>query len=107
MDAVHCSSLFRVCGSGWSEAVSLLTSAQEKRVKMDVVAWNAMMSATKANRLLLPPWTCCTGWGSVSGSSGSKPKLHLAVEPSPHRWTSFSHDFCIISIISLGALEKK
>eukprot|EP00435_Cladocopium_sp_Y103_P015872 s3333_g3.t3 len=49
VDAVHCSSLLRVCAStsGWSEALGLLSCAERRGVQMDGVAWNAMMSATK------------------------------------------------------------
>ena len=52
MDAVHCSSLLRLCASssGWCEALGLLSSAEGRGVQMDAVAWNAMMSATKAGK---------------------------------------------------------
>lgn len=50
VDVLHCSSLLRVCASseGWFQALSLLTSTRRHGVQMDEVAWNAMLSATKA-----------------------------------------------------------
>lgn len=50
VDVLHCSSLLRVCApnEGWFQALSLLTSTRRHGVQMDEVAWNAMLSATKA-----------------------------------------------------------
>eukprot|EP00434_Breviolum_minutum_P012391 symbB.v1.2.010912.t1/scaffold697.1/size171729/3 len=47
VDALHCSSLLRSMDRRWPSAMNLFISTLQHGVKMDLVAWNAMISTLK------------------------------------------------------------